>query len=150
MLLTLLHSQVAPPLIETPGGGGPSASARRYGWLREWEIELATARKLAEIASKMAQSERPQARRIAKKIEDYTGDIRQAESLRRELAKLEIAQRQKIKHTAEQIERDSELQAVAYELNNILLEEEDAIQAILALEEFEASFVLSTLGIKIH
>jgi hypothetical protein len=39
---------------------------------------------------------------------------------------------------------------MAYELSNILLEEEDAIQAILALEEFEARLMLAVAGIKLH
>lgn len=98
----------------------------------------------------MSQSERPQARRIAKKLEDYTGEVQQVESLRRELAKLEAVQRERTVRTAVEIERDAELQAAAYELSNILLEEEDAIQAILALDEFETRLMLAVAGIKLH
>lgn len=98
----------------------------------------------------MSQSERPQAQRIARKLEDYSGEVRQVESLRRELAKLEAVQRERTTRTALEIERDAELQAAAYELNNILLEEEDAIQAILALDEFETRLMLAVAGIKLH
>jgi phage host-nuclease inhibitor protein Gam len=98
----------------------------------------------------MSQSERPQARRIARKIEDYTGEVQQLESLQREIARLEAAQREQTARTQLEAERDAELQAMAYELSNILLEEEDAIQAILALEEFETRLMLAVVGIKLH
>ena len=156
MLLTLLQSQGGPlPPPPPPSGGGPGGSGtyvspRGPSPAHEWEVRLAQAARLASIARTMSQSERPQAQRIARKLEDYTGEVRQTESLRRELAKLEAVQRERTVRTALEIERDAELQAAAYELSNILLDEEDAMQAFLALEEFETRLMLAVVGIKLH
>ena len=150
MLLTLLQSQGEPPAPVVLAGGGMSANRGRPSPAHEWEVQLAQAARLASIARTMSQSERPQAQRIARKLEDYSGEVRQVESLRRELAKLEAVQRERTTRTALEIERDAELQAAAYELSNILLEEEDAMQAILALEEFETRLMLAVVGIKLH
>jgi hypothetical protein len=149
MLLTLLQSQGGPapiPPLSGGGMGGPGGPNPAH----VWELELQQAARLASIARTMSQSERPQARRIARKIEDYTGEVQQLESLQREIARLEAAQREITTRTQLEAERDAELQAMAYELSNILLEEEDAIQAILALEEFEARLMLAVAGIKLH
>ena len=141
---------------EIVGSAGPSQSATvqlnrpRPSPAHEWELELAQAARLASIAKTMAKSERPQARRIAKKIADYTGEIRQAESLRRELAKLEAAQREKTTRTRDQISRDKELRRAANELQDILVEEEDAIQAIMDFDEYEAELMFLAFGFKIY
>lgn len=149
MLLTLLQSQGEPPAPVILAGGGMSANAGPSEAHR-WEIELLHAARMAAIAKTMAQSDRPQARRIAKKLEDYTGDIRQAESLRRAIAKLEAVQRERATRTALEIEKDEALRAAARELDNILLDEEEAMHAILAIEEFETRLMLSVLGIRLH
>jgi hypothetical protein len=138
------------------GSAGPSQSATvqfnrpRPNPAHEWELELAQAARLASIAKTMAKSERPQARRIAKKIADYTGEIKQAESLRRELAKLEAAQREKTTRTRDQISRDKELRRAANELQDILVEEDDAIQAIMDFDEYEAELMFLAFGFKIY
>jgi hypothetical protein len=157
MFLTLLQSGGSPPPPPPPpptggGPGGPGSyvSARRPSPAHEWELELVQAARLAAIAKELEKSDRPQARRIARKVADYTGEIRQVESLRRELAKLEAAQRERVAQTLDEIERDRELRAAINELDNILLEEEDAIQAFLQFEEIEARFLMSALGIKIN
>ena len=156
MFLTLLQSQGGPsPPTPPPSGGGPGGSGayvstRRPNPAHQWELELQQAARLASITKELAQSDNRQARRIARKVEDYTGEIRQLESLRRELAKLEAVQRERTARTAREIERDEALRAAANELANILLEEEDAIQAILALDEFETRLMLAVVGIKLH
>lgn len=141
---------------EIVGSAGPSQSATaqfnrpRPNPAHEWELELAQAARLASIAKTMAKSGRPQARRIAKKIADYTGEIKQAESLRRELAKLEAAQREKTTRTRDQISRDKELRRAANELQDILVEEDDAIQAIMDFDEYEAELMFLAFGFKIY
>lgn len=131
MLLTLLQSR----------GGGPSASAR--GWDREREILRAS---LEGIARTMAESERPQAKRIARKLTDYTGELEQIRSLQREIGKLQAAQADRISQT----QQDNELRAAAAELRAILLDEEDTLQALMALEDMEARHLLGVLGISVH
>jgi hypothetical protein len=135
VLLTLLQSR----------GGGPSASAR--GWDREREILRAS---LEDIARTMSESERPQARRIARKLVDYTGDLEQIRSLQREIGKLQAAQAERIAQTQAQAQQDSELRAAAAELRSILLDEEDTLQALMALEDMEARHLLGVLGISVH
>jgi hypothetical protein len=151
MFLTLLQSGGSPPPPPPPpptggGPGGPGAGRRAH----EWELELQQAARLAAIGKELAKSDSRQARRLARKVADYTGDIRQTEILRRELSKLEAAQREQVARTAEEIERDRELRAAINELDNILLEEEDAIQAFIEFEEFEARLLLAAVGIKLN
>jgi hypothetical protein len=151
MFLTLLQSGGSPPPPPPPpptggGPGGPGAGRRAH----EWELELQQAARLAAIGKELAKSDSRQAKRLARKVADYTGDIRQTEILRRELSKLEAAQREQVARTAEEIERDRELRAAINELDNILLEEEDAIQAFIEFEEFEARLLLAAVGIKLN
>jgi hypothetical protein len=157
MFLTLLQSQGGPlpPPPPPPSGGGPggtgtSTYTRRPNPAHVWELELQQAARVAAIAGEMSKSDNRQARRIARKIEDYTGEVRQLESLQREIARLEVAQREVAARTQLEAERDAALQALAYELSNILLDEEDAIQAILALDEFETRLMLAVVSIKLH
>jgi hypothetical protein len=151
MFLTLLQSGGSPPPPPPPpptgGGPGGSGAGRRA---HEWELELQQAARLAAIGKELAKSDSRQARRLARKVADYTGDIRQTEILRRELSKLEAAQREQVARTAKEIERDRELRAAINELDNILLEEEDAIQAFIEFEEFEARLLLAAVGIKLN
>lgn len=158
MFLTLLQSGGSPPTPPPPpptggGPGGPGTGSRRAAQgnaAHEWELELQQAARLAAIGKELAKSDSRQAKRLARKVADYTGDIRQTEILRRELSKLEAAQREQVVRTAEEIERDKELRAAINELDTILLEEDDAIQAFIEFEEFEARLLLSALGLKIQ
>jgi hypothetical protein len=149
MFLTLLQSggSPPPPPPPPPSGGGPGGPGSRA---HEWELELQRAARLAAIGKELARSESRQAKRIARKLEDYTGELKQAESLRRELAKLEAAQREQTVRTQLQIERDRDLQAAVNELNNLLIDDEDAIAVLIALEEFETRLMLAVVGIKLH
>lgn len=135
------------------GGGGPGGNAAQYKRPRpspahEWELELAQSARLASIAKELAQSDRPQARRIARKLADYTGDIRQAESLRREIAKLEAVQRQTQFRSEIERQKSQDLQEAARELDAILADDEDALDLLVANYEAEADLLLAVFGIR--
>lgn len=105
---------------------------------------------LGRIARTMADSERPQARRIARKLVDYTGEMEQIRSLQREIAKLQAAQAERIADTQARAEQERELRAAADELRALMLDEEDTLQALMALEDMEARHLLGVLGISVH
>lgn len=131
------------------GGGGPgNPGLRRPSPAHEWELELAQSARLASIAKELAQSDRPQARRIARKLADYTGDIRQAESLRREIAKLEAVQRQTQFQSEIERQKSRDLQEAARELDAIMADDEDALDLLVANYEAEADLLLAVFGIR--
>jgi hypothetical protein len=147
-------------LIQQPqqsgGGSGKSkAGVRnrnrdpRRGWANERAqleqslIDFEQRQRLKDIAQTLDESEQPQARRIARKLADYTGELDQVQSLRRELAKLEAAQQSR----ALTAERDRDLEAAAAELSEILRDDEDVAGALMALHEHEAKLMLGVLGI---
>lgn len=135
------------------GGGGPGGNAAQYNRPRpspahEWELELAQSARLASIARELATSDRPQARRIARKLADYTGEIRQAESLRREIAKLEAVQRQTQFRSEIERQKSQDLQEAARELDAILADDEDALDLLVANYEAEADLLLAVFGIR--
>lgn len=101
---------------------------------------------MRRIARTMADSEEPQANRIARKLADYDGELDQIQSLQRELGKLEAAQRSRIT-TAQ---RDADLQAAAVELREILRDEKDTIEALVAVDEFDSRAVFAVLGVTLH
>lgn len=143
----------SPP--EVIGGGGPGnqglrapPAKRRPSPAYEWELELAQAARLASIANEMATSDRPQARRIAKKLKDYTGEIRQAESLRRELAKLEAVQREKQFRSQAERQKSQDLLDAARELDAILADDEDALDLMIANYEVEDDLLLAVFGVR--
>ena len=148
----------SPPPAE-PVGGGASASRRGRlrgeGWGRERAILEASLQRIAQqdvrsIAQTMADSERPQAQRIARKLADYTGEAAQVESLRRELAKLELAQRERVAGEQLQAQREADLQAAAQELRAILREDEEVVEIMGLLQDLERKQVLGVLGLTIH
>ena len=130
----------------TGGGGSGNAQAvvrnRKRGWANE-RAQFEQSQNIQDIAQTLEQSEQPQARRIARKLADYTGEIAQVESLRRELAKLEAAQQSR----ALTAQRDRDLEAAAAELSEILRDDEDVAGALMALHEYEAKLMLGALGI---
>ena len=144
-----------PPTPVIIGGGGASAKRRGRlrgeGWGREraiLEASLAAieAQDVQAIARTMAESERPQAQRIARKLIDYTGEAAQIESLTRELAKLEAAQRER----TTQAERDEDLRAAAAELRAVLRDDQDVMEALEALEAIEVRQIINALGFSVH
>lgn len=147
-----------PPAPVATGGG---ASAKRRGrlrgegWGREREILEASLERIEQqdvqrIARVMADSERPQAQRIARKLVDYSGEAGEIESLRREIAKLEAARRERIAAEASQAEREADLRAAVAELRDVLRDDEEVMYAIDALQELEAQQIIGVLGLTIH
>jgi hypothetical protein len=152
---------VDPPI---GGGGGGSSNAqavvhnrdrnrnrdRRRGWANERAqleqslIDFDQRQRLNDIAQTLKDSEQRQARRIARKLADYTGDLDQVQSLRRELAKLEAAQQSR----ALTAERNRDLEAAAAELSEILREDEEMVNAMMALHQYQAKLILGVLGIQ--
>jgi hypothetical protein len=151
---------VDPPI---GGGGGGSSNAQavvhnrdrnrnrdpKRGWANERAqleqslIDFEQRQRLKDIAQTLDESEQPQARRIARKLADYTGELSQVQSLRRELAKLEAAQQSR----ALTAERDRDLEAAAAELSEMLREDEEMVNAMMALHQYEAKLILGALGI---
>ena len=129
------------------GGGGPGNRSRRPSPAHEWEMQLAQAARLASIARELAASDRPQAQRIAKKLKDYTGEIRHVESLRRELAKLEAVQREKQFRSEIERQKSQDLQDAARELDAILADDEDALDLLMANYDAEADLLLAVFGL---
>lgn len=158
MFLTLLQSRGAPPPPHVVGGGGPGTAAgarkRGKGWVREREaFEESLLRfdpdhqaALRRISQALTDSKQPQANRIARKLLDYDGELKQVESLKKELAKLEVLQNNRI--LAGQF--DADLKAAAAELSEILLDEEDCIAAAMAIDEFESQALFSVVGFTLH
>jgi hypothetical protein len=141
------------------GGGGASAKRRGRlrgeGWGREREILELSLQQIEEqglrqIARTLADSDRPQAQRIARKLVDYNGELEQIESLRRELAKLEVAQQERTAANEARQQYDADMQAAAAELRAVLRDDDDAIAAIHAAEAMDIRHVLGMLGMTIH
>jgi hypothetical protein len=152
LALTGYAPTVSGDVPQIVGGGGPGNQGQRATPVRrsqahEWELELQQAARLASIASEMAQSDNRQARRIARKLEDYTGDVKQAESLRRELAKLEAVQREKQFRNEIERQKSQDLQDAARELDAILADDEDALDLLMANYDLEADLLLAVFGI---
>lgn len=146
-------------LIDPPrGGGGPGNAVsiqrrNQRGWANEraaleyslQEFDRQRRADLERIAQTLVDSGQAQAQRIARKLADYTGELTQVESLQRELAKLEAAQRSRELWA----ERNQDVQAAAAELSDILRDDEDVAGALVALHENETRLMLGVLGIAI-
>jgi hypothetical protein len=147
-------------LIDPPrGGGGSGGNAvsiqrrNQRGWANERAALEQSLREPDEqrqadidrIAQTLVDSGQAQAQRIARKLADYTGELAQVESLQRELAKLEAAQRSRELWA----ERNQDVQAAAAELSDILRDDEDVAGALVALHESETRLMLGVLGITI-
>lgn len=72
-----------------------------------------------------------------------SGELTQVESLQRELAKLEAAQRSRELWA----ERNQDVQAATAELSDILRDDEDVAGALVAMHEHETRLMLGVLGI---
>lgn len=105
---------------------------------------------LLSISKTLSQSNRPQANRIARKLEDYRGEVDQIQSLQKEIAKLQIAFNEKAIKTQMQEEMDLELKAASHQLFEILQDEDDAITSIMLIDEMENRILLTLLGVKLH
>ena len=141
------------------GGGGSSAKRRGRlrgeGWGREREILEASLQRIEQsdvqqIARVMADSERPQAQRIARKLVDYSGAQSEIDSLRREIAKLEASRLERLASEESQAQRESDLRAAMADLRDVLRDDEDVLEAINAIEQMEARQIIGVLGMTIH
>ena len=152
----IIVGEADPELPRGGGGPGNAVSIQRrkpQGWANEraaleqslLEPDQQRQADLDRIAQTLADSGQAQAQRIARKLADYTGDLAQVESLQRELAKLEAAQRSRELWA----ERNQDVQAAAAELNEILRDDEDVAGALVALHENETRLMLGVLGIAI-
>lgn len=126
------------------GGGGPGNAVtqpKKKGWANERaQFEES---QIERIAQTLTESEQPQVKKIARKLVDYTGEIKQIASLQRELEKLESA---KVSRILDQ-ERNQDIKVALAELNEILQDDEDAAEALMMLHEMETRQVLGILGI---
>ena len=157
MFLTLLQSRSAPPPPPPPptpviDGGGSSSKRSRKGWGRERQIYEASLRQeldsktsnIAELEQiRQALAKHTQSQRLARKLVNYDGDLEELASLQKELAKLQVGYKNKA-------EQSKELQDASAALSAFLLDEEDTITALMAMQEFEARQILAVLGINIH
>ena len=142
MFLTLLQSR------PTGGGSGSPSRGSRKGWARERAIyEASLLRKPTKIVEleqiRQALSKDTQSQRLARKLVNYDGDLEELASLQKELAKLQVTYKNKAAQS-------KELQEASASLSAFLLDEEDAITALMAMQEFEARQILAVLGINIH
>jgi hypothetical protein len=137
------------------GGSTQKRKTRRpgHGWEREREIleaSLARADSVQSIAAALAQSKRPQAQKIAKKLADYSGEADEVESLRRELNKLERQLQERIDSKRRQDEREAIVAEAASELRAMLDDDEDALEAIAMIEDAEINLAMIALGYLSH
>ena len=137
------------------GGGASARRQRGRGWAREREILEQSLRQINEsqiqgIARAMADSDRPQAQRIARKLIDYSGEVAQIESLRRELAKLEAAQQERTAANLARQQYDADVQAAAAELRAVLRDDDDAMDALELVQRADTVYFLGVLGMTIQ
>jgi len=149
VFLTLLQSKATPT---DAGGGGSSSKRSRKGWGRERQIYEASLRQeldsktsnIAELEQiRQALAKHTQSQRLARKLVNYDGDLEELAGLQKELAKLQVTYKNKA-------EQSKELQEASAALSAFLLDEEDTITALMAMQEFEARQILAVLGINIH
>ena len=155
MFLTLLQSRSAPPPPPPPlviDGGGSSAKRSRKGWGRERAIyEASLLKELDSKTSSIAELEQirqalakhTESQRLARKLVNYDGDLEELAGLQKELAKLQVTYKNKA-------EQSKELQEASAALSAFLLDEEDTITALMAMQDYEARQILAVLGINIH
>jgi hypothetical protein len=139
------HTAVIP--VSGGGSGSPSRGSRK-GWARERAIfEASLLRKPTKIVEleqiRQALAKDTQSQRLARKLVNYDGDLEELASLQKELAKLQVTYKNKA-------EQSKELQEASAALSAFLLDEEDTITALMAMQDYEARQILAVLGINIH
>jgi hypothetical protein len=144
-----------PPAVGGGASAGRRGRLRGEGWARERELlerslQQIEEQSLRQIARTLADSDRPQAQRIARKLVDYNGELEQIQSLRRELAKLEVAQQERTAANLARQQYDADMQAAAAELRAVLRDDDDAIAVINAAEVMDIQHVMDILGMTIH
>lgn len=137
---------VQPTATQEGGGPGKSKRKRGQGWERERAIFEASLQRFEDehvrrIARTMADSESQSANRIARNLANYNGELEEVYRLQRYIKKLERELNNRLNDTKTNLERENELRAASEELNNILMEEEDAIFALEAVNELESKLL---------
>jgi hypothetical protein len=132
---------------EEGGGGGGSASTqrkRRKGWVQERAIfEASQLRRQAQNAQKDQEIEVIEDAAVPTKPQlSYNAELEKLALLKKELANLQIVYNSQQEQAQDRIE-------AALELSAFIDNEEDAIAAIVALQEYEARLLLTVLGVKI-
>ena len=126
------------------GGGGGSAekgTGKRKGWVREREIfeasqlsRQAQNDKQIEVIEELNAPTAPQV--------SYDAELQKLADLRKQLANLQID------YNSQQDQAQDRQQA-AIELSNFINDEEDAIAALMALQEYEARLLITVLVVKV-
>jgi hypothetical protein len=128
------------PIIVTGAAGGGGVPAGR-GWANERLVFEESRRRM--LGKRLAKSDAPQVKKIAKKLESYSGEIEEVETLREMLLTLEV---QRItKESTEQKTRDVQL-ALA-ELDEIISDDEEVADVLQLVLDFE-SRVMRLFGVK--
>lgn len=133
---------------EGGGGSGKSKRKRGTGWERERAIFEDSLKRFDDdhvrrIARTMADSESPRANRIARKLANYNGEIEDVYRLQSEIKKLEAELAKRLNDTKVNADYGNELRAASAELTSILMEEEDAISALISINELESKLLFS-------
>lgn len=134
------------------GGGGPGKAKRKrgQGWERERAIFEASLQRFEDehvrrIARTMADSESTRANRIARKLANYNGEIKDVYRLQSEIQKLEAELAKKLNDAKVNADHENALRAASAELTSILMEEEDAISALISINELEYKLLFSII-----
>jgi hypothetical protein len=128
-------------LIDPPrGGGGPgNAQAvvrnRKRGWANE-RAQFELSQEVQTAQQTLEQSPNKIARRIAKKVKDYSQEVAQLEQLQKDFAKLQAEYESKS-------EMDAELREAAQIMQQFLQDEQDIVDLLLVLDDFDAKCVIA-------
>jgi hypothetical protein len=132
---------------EEGGGGGGSASTQRKrskGWVQERAIfEASQLRRQAQNAQKDQEIEVFEAVVVPTMPQvSYDTELEKLVELKKQLANLQIVYNSQQEQSQDRVE-------AALELSAFIDDEEDAIAAIVALQEYEARLLLTVLGVKV-
>ena len=132
---------------EEGGGGGGSASTQRKrskGWVQERAIfEASQLRRQAQNAPKDQEIEVFEAVVVPTMPQvSYDTELEKLVELKKQLANLQIVYNSQQEQSQDRVE-------AALELSAFIDDEEDAIAAIVALQEYEARLLLTVLGVKV-
>ena len=135
-----------PPPPEGGGGGGSAGTLarKRKGWVREREIfEASQLRRQAQNVENDQVIEVVDAIPVPTKPQvSYLAELEKLAELKKQLANLEFV------YNSQQ-EQAQDRQQAAIELSEFIDDEEDAIAALMAQQNYEARLLLTVLGMKI-
>lgn len=122
------------------GGGGPgnAVSIQRRkprGWANE-RAQFELSQEVQRAQATLAQSPVKAANKVARKLADYTNDIVDLYQLQQSVARLTAEHQNKI-------EKDRDLREAAQVMTQFLQDEQDAIDLLVALDQFDACCVIA-------